>query len=122
MKNQQEVEREEQKRIKSHILNLDFHDANADGTPNNNLFDPFLSPNPNLRVRSTPLVPLDTNRVAHQIVLPGIAAPDRSQHNPPLNRSQSNNAAKAAEKSGTNRKGERARKLKLSDVDWYGNP
>ena len=121
MQHQREAEREEQRRIKSHILNLDFQDTNTDGTPDTLFFDPFLSPNPNLRARSDPLVPMDTNTRAHKDVCEGFAAPDGKQHNPPINRSHSNNTAKAADKSSTNRKGDRARKLKLSDVDWYGN-
>ena len=119
MKNQQEAEREEQRRIKSHILNLDFQDTNADGKPESLLFDPFLFPNPNLPARRSPPVPLDASTCAHHDMNQGFATPERHQHNPTLGRSQANTAAKVADKPGSNRKVERSRKLQLSDVDWY---
>ena len=120
MRNQQEAEREEQKRIKSHILNLDFQDTNADGTSDNHLLDPFSFPNPNLaKRRSFPLVPRDVNISAHQIVREGSGASDRHPHNPSIGRSPSNNASKGADKSSADRRRQGARKLQLSDVDWY---
>ena len=121
MKTQKEAEREEQQRIKNHILNLDLQDPSTDntGTALHLFFDPFISPNPNLSKRRTPMVPLDTNRSAHNDFLEGMGASEKHQHNPSLGRASSNNAAKAAEKSSSNRRGDRARKLQLSDVDWY---
>ena len=119
MRNQQEAEREEQRRIKSHILNLDFQDSNPDGTSASPLFDPSLSSNPNLLRSSSPLVPLEENIHAHQLVLEGPGASDRHQHNPSIGRSQSNTTAKGADKSSSDRRRQGARKLQLSDVDWY---
>lgn len=119
MRNQQEAEREEQRRIKSHILNLDFQDSNADGTGASPLFDPSLSSKPNLPKSIPTLVPLGKITHAHDIVLEGPGASDRHQHNPSLGRSQSNTAAKGADKSGSDRRRQGARKLQLSDVDWY---
>ncbi|KAG8526512.1 uncharacterized protein KY384_008712 [Bacidia gigantensis] len=121
MKNQREAEREEQRRIKSHILNLDFQDSNSDaaGTTSTLSFDPFLSPNPNLPRSRPPLVPQDFNRDAYDDVHKGMGAADRHPHNPTLGRSSSNNAVKAAEKPASNRRNQRAPKLQMSDVDWY---
>ena len=131
LKTQQEAEREEQRRIKSHILNLDFQDTATDGNTDDisSSSSPFLHPNPNIvnlrersRSRSTP-GPLEQSTEAYTHSLKGYAGGtdrDRGQHhNSTLGRAQSSNAAKAADKSGLNRKGDRARKLKLSDVDWY---
>ena len=121
MRNQREAEREEQQRIKNHILNLDLQEASPDafGTPKDFPSDPFLTPNPNLRKRSSPLAPLDSNRLTHHDAHQGSGASDKHQHNPSLGRATSSNAAKAADKSSSNRRGDRARKLQLSDVDWY---
>ena len=123
MKNQREAEREEQRRIKSHILNLDFQDLNTDaaGTADKLLFDPFSSPNPNLsgnRSRS-PLVPQEVNRDAYNHVSQGLGATEKHPNNPTLGRPASNNATKSVDRPGSNRRGDRARKLQLSDVDWY---
>ena len=124
MKNQQEAEREEQQRIKNHILNLDLQDSGTDhtGTSDNLSFDPFHSPNPNLSKRSISLVPLEQNIVAHCEMNKGSGgAVEKHQHNASLtSRQPSSNAKTAIEKSGSNRRGDRARKLQLSDVDWYG--
>ena len=123
MKNQQDAEREEQKRIKNHILNLDLQDLNADhsGTSANFSLDPFLSPNPNLSKRSTHLVSLESKVLAHDDISEGPgAATEKHQHNASLtNRQPSSNAKTAVDKSSSNRRGDRARKLQLSDVDWY---
>ncbi|KAL9103986.1 MAG: hypothetical protein Q9163_001006 [Psora crenata] len=90
MKNQQEAEREEQQRIKNHILNLDLQDSTTDHTAHSNLIEGL-----------------------------GVAA-EKHQHNASLTSRQPSNSAKTAvDKSGLNRRGERARKLQLSDVDWY---
>lgn len=124
MRNQQEAEREEQRRIKSHILNLDFQDSGADGsgtaiTPS---LDPFASPNPNLRPRRAPLGSLDRNGVvvAYDCLSQGLGAAEKHPYNASLGRSSANNTSKGADKSSSNRRGERSRKLQLSDVDWYG--
>ena len=123
LRNQQEAEREEQKRIKNHILNLDLQDSGTDhiGTSDSLSFDPFLFPNPNLPQRSTPLAPLEPNALAHNDLNEGFGgAAEKHQYNASLtSRQPSNNAKIAVDKSSSNRRGDRARKLQLSDVDWY---
>ncbi|KAL9125095.1 MAG: hypothetical protein Q9217_005649 [Psora testacea] len=123
MKNQQEAEREEQQRIKNHILNLDLQDSSTDhtGISDNFSFDPFVSPNPNLPRRSNPLVPLELNALAHNDLIEGLGgAAEKHQHNASLTSRQPSNSAKTTvDKSSSNRRGDRARKLQLSDVDWY---
>ena len=128
LKTQQEAEREEQQRIKSHILNLEFQDS-TDGNSEDISSPPsqFFRHNPNISLHedrrscSTP-GPLGQNMEAYKHSSKGYgggSGRDRGQqHNASLGRVQSNNAVKAAEKAGMNRKGDRARKLKLSDVDW----
>lgn len=92
MKSQQAAEREEQQRIKNLVLNYDLReDDQHDGIPNG-----FPSP------LSQP--PLERNPNTKGLKL----GPDHYNH--PLSR---------AEKSG--RQAPRARRLNLSDVDWYGN-
>lgn len=95
MKNQQQAEREEQQRIKNLVLNYDLGDDNDlnDGDPN--------SPSPHL-----PLLERNPNAK-------GIEAPEK--------RGSSHRDPRSADKASTTRSGFRARKLQLSDVDWYGN-
>ena len=94
MKSQQAAEREEQQRIKNLVLNYDLReDDQHDGIPNPSGFPsgPVIQP------------PLETNPNTKGLELgPG-------HYNPPLSR---------AEKAG--RHASRARRLNLSDVDWYG--
>ena len=94
-KNQREAEREEQQRIKNLVLNYDLRDPedNPDG-------DPYqfssIEPIDNL----PPLQPnLNTKK--------------------PLSGLERQHASHTRDKSGTNRSGHRARRLQLSDVDWY---
>lgn len=91
MKSQQAAEREEQQRIKNLVLNYDLReDDQHDGTPNGFLCGPIVQP------------PLEKNPNTKGLKL----GPDH--YNPSLSR---------AEKSG--RHAPRARRLNLSDVDWY---
>ena len=111
MKNQKEAERAEQQRIKNLVLNYDLQGATADqsGIDNDLYFDPFAHPNPNF--------PRIAN--AHVSASQGLGG-ERHQHNASLQQSAGNNAnARPADKSGSSRSGQRARKLQLSDVDWY---
>ena len=110
MRNQKEAERAEQQRIKNLVLNYDLQGSSADqsGTDNNLYFDPFLQPNPNL-------LPIAMAHGSSQ----GLGG-ERHQHNASLQQPSANNAnTRPAEKSGSSRNGQRARKLQLSDVDWY---
>jgi regulator of nonsense transcripts 2 len=91
MKSQQAAEREEQQRIKNLVLNYDLQDDQHDGTLNNSLFGPMQQP------------ALERNPNTKGLKL----GPDH--YNPSLSR---------AERSG--RHAPRARRLNLSDVDWYG--
>lgn len=128
MKSQKEAERAEQQRIKNLVLNYDLQDSGTDAGTENAIPDFFSHPNPNLRDQRPagfPLVPLDENSFAHKCLSEGIASEKHGsshhQHNAPLHQSSVSNHSNArpADKSGTNRSGHRARKLQLSDVDWY---
>ena len=128
MKSQKEAERAEQQRIKNLVLNYDLQDSSTDAGTENAIPDFFSHPNPNLRNQRPagfPLVPLDENTFAHRYLSEGMAAEKHGsshhQHNASLHQSSASNHSNArpAEKSGTNRSGHRARKLQLSDVDWY---
>ena len=86
------------------------HDYSTDqsGTDNDLYFDPFLQPNPNL-----------SNAITHRSTFQGLGG-ERHQHNASLQQPSANNAsARPADKAGSSRNGQRARKLQLSDVDWY---
>lgn len=111
MKNQKEAERAEQQRIKNLVLNYDLQGSTADqsGTDSELYFDPFVHPNPNFPAIA----------IAHSSTSEGLGG-ERHQHNASLQQATANNAnARPAEKSGSSRSGQRARKLQLSDVDWY---
>ena len=136
MKNQQEAERAEQQRIKNLVLNYDLQDSSSEqagtGSPNSH-FDPFSHPNPNIRSRSPQRTTLRTSPPprlapweyvegfpAHTAMSQGTAG-DKHQHNASLHQSSPhhNATARPPDKSSSNRSGHRARKLQLSDVDWY---
>ena len=92
-RSQQAAEREEQQRIKNLVLNYDLReDDQHDGIPTGFPYGPIEQP------------PLEKNPNTKGRKL----GPDH--YNPPLSRS---------ERSG--RHAPRARRLNLSDVDWYGN-
>ncbi len=93
MKSQQAAEREEQQRIKNLVLNYDLHEDDLhDGTSNAPLCRPVMQ------------MPLKRNPNTKGFE----TGPDH--YNPSLSR---------AEKGG--RHAPRARRLNLSDVDWYGS-
>ena len=129
MKSQKEAERAEQQRIKNLVLSYD-PDSSADqtGTANNLYFDYFSHTNPNLPQQNADfpnLAPTPEMIFAHDDMPQGLSVEKHGashhQHNTSLHQSSPNNAnARAPDKSGTNRSGHRARKLQLSDVDWYG--
>jgi regulator of nonsense transcripts 2 len=91
MKSQQAAEREEQQRIKNLVLNYDLQDDQHDGTFDHSLFGPIHQP------------ALERNPNTKGLKL------GSDHYNPSLSR---------AERSG--RHAPRARRLNLSDVDWYG--
>lgn len=118
MKTQKEAERAEQQRIKNLVLNYDLQDSGADpdGTDNAILFP--LTPNPNLRSAT------QSRTFAHEITHEGLGGEknvsSHHQHNVSLHQSSSSNAnARSSDKSGTNRSGQRSRKLQLNELDWY---
>ena len=128
MKSQKEAERAEQQRIKNLVLNYDLQDSSTDAGTDKTIFDYFSHPNPNLRDQRPagfPLAPLNGNSLAHNSLSEGLGGekhgPSHHQHNASLHQSSASNISNArpADKSGTNRSGHRARKLQLSDVDWY---
>lgn len=128
MKSQKEAERAEQQRIKNLVLNYDLQDSSTDSGTDKAISDYFSHPNPNLRGQRSagfPLAPLDKNTLAHTYLSEGLSGEkhgsSQHQHNASLHQSSASNNSNArpADKSGTNRSGHRARKLQLSDVDWY---
>lgn len=128
MKSQKEAERAEQQRIKNLVLNYDLQDSSTDAGTDNTISDYFSHPNPNLRDRRPagfPLVTLNENTLAHSYISEGLSGEKHGsshhQHNASLHQSSASNNSnpRPADKSGTNRSGHRARKLQLSDVDWY---
>ena len=92
MRNKQQAEKEEQQRIKNLVLNYDLRDDDTDG---DSPFHFTLSRNPNRKHTKT------------------------SQG---LDKTPNPYAQPRLDKAGTNRSNQRARKLQLSDVNWYGNP
>jgi len=92
MKSKQQEEREEQQRIKNLVLNYDLRDEN-----DNDGDTPFLySLQPNRNRKHT-----ETDQGLEK------------QHSPYIQ--------PRIDKAGNNRSNQRARKLQLSDVEWYGN-
>ncbi len=131
LKTQKDAERAEQQRIKNLVLSYD-PDSSTDqtGIAHDLSFDHFSQTNPNLSKQSSgfpflaPLVPLEVNALAHNDTSQGLNGEKHGtshhQHNASLHQTSSNNAStRPSDKSGTNRSGHRARKLQLSDVDWY---
>lgn len=128
MKSQKEAERAEQQRIKNLVLNYDLQDSSTDAGIDITISDYFSHPNPNLRDRRPagfPLVTLNENTLAHSYISEGLSGEKHGsshhQHNASLHQSSASNNSnpRPADKSGTTRSGHRARKLQLSDVDWY---
>ncbi|KAL9000452.1 MAG: hypothetical protein Q9169_000969 [Polycauliona sp. 2 TL-2023] len=121
MKSQKEAERAEQQRIKNLVLNYDLSDSSAEqaGTEDCLYLDHFSHPNPNVSLHST------SRSVAHQSLSQGLGGekqqPSPHPINAPLQQSPVVNGANHAtvHRSGGGRRGQQARKLQLSDVDWY---
>jgi regulator of nonsense transcripts 2 len=93
MKTQQQAEREEQQRIKNLVLNYDLRDDSEQNDGEHDVFSTRLSllaKNPNAKG------------------MKGLEKRSSTYRDP------------KSDKSGSNRSGFRARKLQLSDVDWYG--
>lgn len=128
MKSQKEAERAEQQRIKNLVLNYDLQDSSTDqaGTDKEFYFDPFSHSNPNLSQKfpGFPLLShLNKDACAHNRSFQGLGVEkhgaSQHQHNTSLHQSSNHASTRPADKSGANRSGHRARKLQLSDVDWY---
>jgi regulator of nonsense transcripts 2 len=121
MQVQKEAERVERQNIKNLVLNYDLQESGVDpaGTIHQFYLDPFLPPNPNIRH------PPPSRPAAHYHLFQGPGgdkhAPAQHSNNASLHQPslKSGADAKSADKSATNRSGHRARKLQLSDVDWY---
>ncbi|KAL8673275.1 MAG: hypothetical protein Q9168_002313 [Polycauliona sp. 1 TL-2023] len=121
MKSQKEAERAEQQRIKNLVLNYDLSDSSAEqaGTEDCLYLDYFSHPNPNISLHST------SKSVAHQNLCQGLGGekqqPSPHPINAPLQQPAITNGANhaAVHRSGGGRRGQQARKLQLSDVDWY---
>ncbi|KAF2713377.1 nonsense-mediated mRNA decay factor [Pleomassaria siparia CBS 279.74] len=91
MRSKQQAEKEEQQRIKNLVLNYDLRDDND--AEGESPFH-FLQPN--------------TNR-------------KRTETSQGLDKTHNHYAQPRLDKAGNNRSHQRARKLQLSDVNWYGN-
>ncbi len=127
MKNQKEAERAEQQRIKNLVLNYDLQDSNTDQAGTDK--DPcdhlsYLNPNFPKGYHGLPHGSPTQGIFTHNDSTQGSSSDkyttSQHQHNGPLHHSIPNPAnARAADKSSSNRSGHRARKLQLSDVDWY---
>lgn len=121
MQSQKEAERAEQQRIKNLVLKYDLSDASAEqaGTENSLYLDHFSHPNPNLSHMRT------SKSMAHIYLSQGVGGekqqPSPYPINAPLQQSPITNGANhaPANRSGGGRRGQQARKLQLSDVDWY---
>ncbi|KAL8654506.1 MAG: hypothetical protein Q9210_001451 [Variospora velana] len=117
LKSQKEAERAEQQRIKNLVLNYDLADSSADqgGTGNSLYLDHFSHPNPNLSHM------LKSKHFTHSGVSQGFDGDKQAPpHNAPLQQQPVTNGtnSRPSERSGGGRRGQQARKLQLSDVDW----
>lgn len=118
LKSQKEAERAEQQRIKNLVLNYDLADSSVDqgGTGNSLYLDHFSHPNPNLSHM------LKSKHFTHSGVSQGFDGDKHAPpHNAPLQQQPVTNGtnSRPSERSGGGRRGQQARKLQLSDVDWY---
>ena len=128
MKTQQEAARAEQQRIKDLVLNYDLQDStDQDGTSQNSYFHYFSQSNPNLRKNHIPPQHQYTPIIITHTATQGLGGGEKhstSHHQPnaTLHQSSTNHNALAkpsAEKVSNSRSKQRAKKLELSDVDWY---
>ncbi|KAK8207229.1 armadillo-type protein [Phyllosticta capitalensis] len=112
MRTQQEAERAEQQRIKNLVLNYDLRDDNdTDGEFDPIPFQPLVtkSNGPDSWQKQQPqLLQIDSTRTRTDYLGQGLD----KQHNP--------YNVPRIDKASNNRSTQRARKLQLSDVDWYG--
>ena len=136
MRSQQEAERAEQQRIKSLVLNYDLTDDQHDGEEpafhyvqmsNSNrtvlvgkgVLNKSLRPKssgqsqhstiPDNDKNSGALAPIASNIQRHDSFADDSGPPDHPHSQP------------RQDKSGNSRSKQRARKLQLGDIDWYGN-
>lgn len=141
MRSQQQAERAEQQRIKNLVLNYDLRDD--DSTDGDTAFSYLLQPNTNrssFNSKSDPHnnpvrhlndvgtsrnVSLSPSSQSASTVTDYDKTVERQQHaNPTENaalESQHPYSQPRIDKAGNARNNQRARKLQLSDVDWYGN-
>ena len=120
MKSQKEAERAEQQRIKNLVLNYDLGDSSLDHTGTDN--DLFSHPYPNVSTLPS------SGPATHNLYPKGPSGekqqPSHHQLNASLHQSPATNHvvnAKSSDRSGSSRRIQQARKLQLSDVDWYGS-
>jgi regulator of nonsense transcripts 2 len=138
MRHQQEAEKEEKKRLKNLVLNLDLRDdTDADGT---GPLSYLLQPNPNVRPgRSLPrpasrwASPLFVPETVEQ-VLPSASTSSSARNHE--NRDTHNDVKGATvdrnlpnpylqprvDRAGKGRASQRGRQLQVSDLDWYSHP
>ena len=116
MKSQKEAERAERLNIKNLVLNYDLRDSSADQTGTDNQLY-FSQPNPN--VRNISLSSKDTHSGLSKGPVGEKHGASNHQHNAPLQQSSKPNPEPRLTDKSASRSGQRARKLQLSDVDWY---
>lgn len=113
IKSQNEAARAEQQRIKNLVLNYDLQESSVDHDGINAEFSScFLRHNPNL-----PKNYFDPIEPPAHFDIQGLSG-EKHQHNASLQQTANHANARLPDKSGGHR-GQRARKLQLSDVDWY---
>lgn len=140
MRNQQEVEKAEQRRIKNLVLNYDLTDDQADGDPpafhyvssskNNVRLVGKGSLNRSLNARNNERGPTQrstTHSDEENITPPPDSDNNCGNHQPDsltdeigLYDSLHSTTGPRFDKSGNSRQKQRARKLQLGDIDWYG--
>lgn len=104
MRNQQEADKAEQQRVKNLILNYDLRDDNeSDGE---STFHSLFQPNRNRSL-------LQPNRNRHNIYS------SFTEQRQGLDKQHNLYSQARVDKAGNSRSTQRARKLQLSDVDWY---
>lgn len=105
MRTQQEAEKAEQQRIKNLVLNYDLRDENEGVDGITDPLSPSLQPN--------------LNRKHYISGINAYQGFEPTQQPPAATPGHRSVAVARGDKAGSNRRFERARRLHLSDVDWY---
>jgi regulator of nonsense transcripts 2 len=117
MRNQQQAEKEEQQRIKNLVLNYDLTTDENDGTNGDDDLSFFLQPNPNKPLHTQSLQNTFNIFNSKKTSKPNVFIATQGLDKQP----QSPYTTPRLDKAGNNARNQRARKLQLKDVEWYGN-